>query len=42
MEELLGVSDRVIVMHEGQIAGELSRDELNERSVMSLATGGAR
>lgn len=42
MEELLGVSDRVIVMHEGRIAGELNRDELNERSVMTLATGGVQ
>jgi ribose transport system ATP-binding protein len=42
MEELLGVSDRVVVMHEGQIAGELTRDELNERAVMTLATGGAQ
>jgi ribose transport system ATP-binding protein len=40
MEELLGMSDRVVVMHEGQVAGELSRDRLNEEAVMRLATGG--
>ena len=41
MEEILGMSDRVIVMHEGRISGELSRDELSEEAVMQLATGSA-
>ena len=40
MEELLGMSDRVVVMHEGRLAGELSREKLNEETVMTLATGG--
>jgi ribose transport system ATP-binding protein len=40
MEELLGMSDRVAVMHEGRMAGELSRAELTEERVMQLATGG--
>ncbi|PHR98255.1 MAG: D-xylose ABC transporter ATP-binding protein [Blastopirellula sp.] len=39
MEEVIGMSDRTLVMHEGQIAGELSRDQLNEESIMQLATG---
>ena len=39
MEEILGMSDRVLVMHEGSIVGELSRDELTEEKVMTLATG---
>ncbi|QDT09362.1 sugar ABC transporter ATP-binding protein [Planctomycetes bacterium K23_9] len=39
MEEILGMSDRVLVMHEGQISGELLRDQLSEESVMQLATG---
>ena len=39
MEEILGMSDRVLVMHEGRITGELSRGELTEESVMHLATG---
>ena len=38
MEEILGMSDRVIVMHEGRIAGELARDGLSEEAVMHLAT----
>lgn len=40
MEELLGVSDRVVVMHEGRLTGELSGTELTEEMVMRLATGG--
>ena len=40
MEEVLGMSDRALVMHEGHLAGELRRDELNEEAVMQLATGG--
>jgi ribose transport system ATP-binding protein len=40
MEELLGMSDRVAVMHEGRLAGELTRDRLTEEAVMRLATGG--
>lgn len=39
LDEILRISDRVIVMHEGQIGGELSRDELSEEAVMHLATG---
>lgn len=42
MEELLGVSDRVVVMHEGRLAGELTRAALTEEAVMRLATGGGQ
>ncbi len=38
MEEILGMSDRALVMHEGQLSGELQRDELSEEAVMKLAT----
>jgi ribose transport system ATP-binding protein len=41
LEEVLGMSDRVLVMHEGRLAGELPRSELSEEAVMRLATGGA-
>ncbi len=41
MEELLGMADRALVMHEGRIAGELDRTQLGEEAVMRLATGGA-
>ena len=39
MEEILGMSDRVLVMHEGRLTGELQRDELTEEAIMQLATG---
>jgi ribose transport system ATP-binding protein len=39
MEEILGVSDRIAVMHEGQITGILTRDKFKEEAVMRLAVG---
>jgi ribose transport system ATP-binding protein len=39
LEEILGMSDRVLVMHEGNLAGELSRSEMSEEAIMRLATG---
>jgi len=39
MEEVIGVSDRVAVMHEGRIAGFLERGALSEQSILSLAVG---
>jgi ribose transport system ATP-binding protein len=39
MEEILGMSDRTLVMHEGRLAGELSRADLSEEAIMHLATG---
>lgn len=41
LEEIMGVSDRVLVMHEGKIAGELDRKHFSEKSIMQLATGHA-
>lgn len=40
LPEILGVSDRVMVIHEGNIAGELTREEASEEKIMTLATGG--
>lgn len=40
LPEILGVSDRVVVVHEGNIAGELSKQEATEEKIMKLATGG--
>jgi ribose transport system ATP-binding protein len=40
LEEVLGMSDRVLVLHEGRLAGELGRAELSEEAVMHRATGG--
>lgn len=39
MEEVLNVSDRVAVMHEGRIAGVLERADCTEENVMQLAVG---
>lgn len=39
LPEILGMSDRIIVMHEGRITGELAREEANESRVMHYATG---
>jgi ribose transport system ATP-binding protein len=41
MEEVLGLSDRVVVMHEGSLAGVLSRDGASEEAIMRLAVGSA-
>lgn len=39
MEEVLRVADRILVMHEGRLAGELDGNEMTEERVMQLATG---
>ncbi|MET0597551.1 MAG: sugar ABC transporter ATP-binding protein [Mesorhizobium sp.] len=41
MEEVIGVSDRVAVMHEGRIAGFLDRQLVSEQAIMALAVGRA-
>jgi ribose transport system ATP-binding protein len=40
LPEVLGMSDRILVMHEGRITGELSREEATQEKIMHLATGG--
>ena len=40
LPEVLGMSDRIMVMHEGRITGELSRAEATQEKIMHLATGG--
>ena len=37
LPEVLGMSDRVIVMHEGHIKGQLSREEADQVSIMKMA-----
>ena len=39
LEEVLRLSDRVLVLHEGRLAGELGNDGMSEEAVMQLATG---
>jgi ribose transport system ATP-binding protein len=39
LPELIGMSDRILVFHEGRISGELSRENFSEEAIMHLATG---
>ncbi len=39
LPEVLGMADRVLVMHEGRISGRLARAEADEETVMRAATG---
>ena len=41
LPEVLGMCDRVLVMHEGRLAGELPRAEATQEAIMHLATGAA-
>jgi len=41
LPEVLGMSDRILVIHEGRLAGAFTRDEATEEKVMVRATGGA-
>ncbi|MDG4798266.1 sugar ABC transporter ATP-binding protein [Micromonospora sp. WMMD1082] len=41
LPEVLGMADRVLVMHEGRLVAELPRDRADEESVMFAATGQA-
>jgi len=40
LPEVLGVSDRIIVMHEGRITGRFDRDQATQDKIMLAATGG--
>jgi ABC-type sugar transport system ATPase subunit len=39
LAEIIGISDRIYVMREGRIVGEVPRVEANEESIIALATG---
>ena len=39
MEEVLSMSDRVLVMHEGRLTGELPAEQMSEEAIMQRATG---
>jgi ribose transport system ATP-binding protein len=40
LPEVLGMSDRILVIHEGKLAGELRREEATQEKIMVFATGG--
>lgn len=37
--EILGISDRIMVMHEGRVSGFLDRNNATQESIMTLAVG---
>ena len=39
MPEAIGVSDRIIVFHEGELMGELTGDQITEHNIIKLADG---
>jgi len=39
MEEMLGMSDRILVLSEGRVAGELTREQFSQENVLTLASG---
>ena len=42
LPEILGMSDRILVMNNGEIVGEMNRDEATQEKIMLYATGGER
>ena len=40
LPEVLGMSDRIMVVREGEVRGIISKEEANQENVMTLATGG--
>lgn len=42
LPEVLGVADRILVLHEGRLAAEFARAEATEDNIMRAATGQAR
>lgn len=41
LPEVVGVADRVVVMREGEVAGELEGDEISQDQIMQRAAGGS-
>ena len=39
LPEILGMSDRIVVMHEGRVKGELAREEATQERIMQMAIG---
>ena len=37
--EVIGMSDRIMVMHDGRISGEFEREEFTEEAIMACAVG---
>ena len=41
MEELLGMSDRIIVLYEKHFMGEVPRSQMNQEYILEMASGGS-
>ena len=39
LPELIGMSDRILVMREGAVSGELERADFSEERIMAFASG---
>ena len=39
MPELIGVTDRLIVLYDGRVKGEFSREQYDEHEIMKYVTG---
>ena len=39
MEEILGMADRILVMYEGKITGEVLQNNFSQEAIMKLASG---
>ncbi|MBT2569390.1 sugar ABC transporter ATP-binding protein [Planococcus sp. ISL-110] len=42
LPEVIGMADRVLVMHEGKITADLSKNEMTQERIMHFATGGEK
>lgn len=42
LPEILGMSDRILVMNEGRFVKELTKEEATQEKIMSAATGGGK
>ena len=42
MEELLGMSDRIVVFGEKCMAGELTKEEFSQEKILDMASGGTK
>jgi ABC-type sugar transport system ATPase subunit len=39
MPELIGMSDRIVIMHEGRVNGIIARDSFSQEKILEIASG---
>ena len=42
LTEIMGMSDRILVMREGEIVKEIPREEFSEDNILKYAVGGSK